>query len=88
MEVVREDSDFKSSSQDEDKEVTSSQESYSKESVIISDEELNYSSMHSKDAKSKHFYELSDAEEISENNGNKADLMDIDEVYSVHSGKF
>ncbi|XP_023311827.1 structure-specific endonuclease subunit SLX4 isoform X1 [Anoplophora glabripennis] len=75
----------KSNSQGEDKDLISSPESCSQESIIISDEELNYSSINSNNAKNKHFYELSDADEIYGNNENEADLMDIDEVYSVHS---
>lgn len=79
--------DLNNNSCDDDNELTSSQESSSQKSIIISDDELNYSSIHSKD-RNKYFYSLSDAEEISENNEDRKNSMDIDEIYNLHSGNF
>lgn len=39
-----------------------SQNSCSQESIVISDDELNYSSFHSKHRKNKQFYDLEDSD--------------------------
>ncbi|KAJ8983103.1 hypothetical protein NQ317_001846 [Molorchus minor] len=54
-----------------------SQESCSQESIIISDEELNYSSMQSKEIKNKKFYDLSDIDDDDENDNNKKEIRNI-----------
>lgn len=62
-----------------------SQSSSSKESIIINDEELNYSNMKSSETKNEHFYNLcsSDEEELEQNAKNC-----VEDIGEVHLSNF